>query len=200
MSLASDHSYLYELRRLAAKPLIEIGSHTGTHFDCRSTEDMLQLESEIAGSKRESESAIEQPIRFFAFPWGRPIAATRGACCGMEDRVTRPPSWRPAVSITRGPTPNLCCSSGCRPRMESPGTLALFARRMPGLQRACSDSRQTTTRRKPNDRTGHRPPSRAIVAARVTSCGHDVYSTFRVILPNRTLRPESIGGEKRYSR
>ena len=47
----------------------EFGSHTQTHFDCGST-DRKKLEEEIVGSKNLMEHRLEQPVRFFAFPFG----------------------------------------------------------------------------------------------------------------------------------
>jgi peptidoglycan/xylan/chitin deacetylase (PgdA/CDA1 family) len=49
----------------------EIGSHTRTHLDCRSS-DRTRLREEIFGSKSDLESRIEKPISFFAFPFGKP--------------------------------------------------------------------------------------------------------------------------------
>ena len=47
----------------------EFGSHTHTHFDCGST-DRKKLEEEIVGSKNLMEHRLEEPVRFFAFPFG----------------------------------------------------------------------------------------------------------------------------------
>jgi peptidoglycan/xylan/chitin deacetylase (PgdA/CDA1 family) len=47
----------------------EFGSHTQTHFDCGST-DRKKLEEEIVGSKNLMEHRLEEPVRFFAFPFG----------------------------------------------------------------------------------------------------------------------------------
>lgn len=47
----------------------EFGSHTHTHFDCGST-DRKKLEGEIVGSKNLMEHRLEEPVRFFAFPFG----------------------------------------------------------------------------------------------------------------------------------
>jgi peptidoglycan/xylan/chitin deacetylase (PgdA/CDA1 family) len=47
----------------------EFGSHTHTHFDCGSN-DQKKLEEEIVGSKNLMERRLEQPVRFFAFPFG----------------------------------------------------------------------------------------------------------------------------------
>jgi peptidoglycan/xylan/chitin deacetylase (PgdA/CDA1 family) len=49
----------------------EIGSHTRTHFNCGST-DRARLEQEIVGSRAELEVRREKPVRFFAFPFGKP--------------------------------------------------------------------------------------------------------------------------------
>jgi peptidoglycan/xylan/chitin deacetylase (PgdA/CDA1 family)/folate-dependent phosphoribosylglycinamide formyltransferase PurN len=50
---------------------IEIGSHTRTHFNCGSN-DTTRLQDEIAGSKRELEKHLAQPVEFFSFPFGLP--------------------------------------------------------------------------------------------------------------------------------
>ena len=47
----------------------EFGSHTHSHFDCGST-DRKKLEEEIVGSKNLMERRLEEPVRFFAFPFG----------------------------------------------------------------------------------------------------------------------------------
>lgn len=49
---------------------IEFGSHTRTHFDCRSS-DRTRLETEIVGSGRDLEIRLSRPCRFFAFPFGK---------------------------------------------------------------------------------------------------------------------------------
>lgn len=49
----------------------EFGSHTRTHFDCGAT-DSARLHEEIVGSKKDLEEALGTPVRFFAFPFGKP--------------------------------------------------------------------------------------------------------------------------------
>jgi len=48
------------------------GSHTRTHFDCGST-DEVALKSEIVDSKSELESHLGEPVDYFSFPWGMPV-------------------------------------------------------------------------------------------------------------------------------
>ena len=47
------------------------GSHTRTHFDCGST-DEVALKSEIVDSKSELENHLGKPVDCFSFPWGMP--------------------------------------------------------------------------------------------------------------------------------
>jgi peptidoglycan/xylan/chitin deacetylase (PgdA/CDA1 family) len=49
----------------------EFGSHTRTHFDCGAP-DRARLEQEVVGSKSDLEVRLGQPVRFFAFPFGKP--------------------------------------------------------------------------------------------------------------------------------
>jgi peptidoglycan/xylan/chitin deacetylase (PgdA/CDA1 family) len=49
----------------------EFGSHTRTHFDCGAT-DRARLQQEIVGSKQDLEDRLGQPVKFFAFPFGKP--------------------------------------------------------------------------------------------------------------------------------
>lgn len=49
---------------------VEFGSHTRTHLDCGSS-DPARLEPEIAGSKQDLETRLEQPVSSFAFPFGK---------------------------------------------------------------------------------------------------------------------------------
>jgi peptidoglycan/xylan/chitin deacetylase (PgdA/CDA1 family) len=49
----------------------EIGSHTRSHFDCRS-QDAAALENEIVGSREELETSLGERIEFFSFPFGLP--------------------------------------------------------------------------------------------------------------------------------
>jgi peptidoglycan/xylan/chitin deacetylase (PgdA/CDA1 family) len=50
---------------------VEFGSHTRTHFDCRSRE-RIRLQSEVMGSGMDVEMRLGQPCTFFAFPFGKP--------------------------------------------------------------------------------------------------------------------------------
>jgi peptidoglycan/xylan/chitin deacetylase (PgdA/CDA1 family) len=56
-----------------------IASHTRTHFDCGHG-DLRTLADEIAGSKRDLESVLGQPMEIFAFPKGRPANMSPLAC------------------------------------------------------------------------------------------------------------------------
>ena len=57
---------------------VEFGSHTRTHFDCGAT-DSARLHEEIAGSKRDLEKALGKPVKFFAFPFGKPENISQAA-------------------------------------------------------------------------------------------------------------------------
>lgn len=59
-----------QLRRLAEEPLVAIGAHTVNHRILSRTTPELQAE-EIAGGKRDIETMIGRPVRFFAYPNGR---------------------------------------------------------------------------------------------------------------------------------
>jgi peptidoglycan/xylan/chitin deacetylase (PgdA/CDA1 family) len=48
----------------------EFGSHTRTHLDCGST-DRQRLATEIVGSRNDLENQLGNPVRFFAFPFGK---------------------------------------------------------------------------------------------------------------------------------
>lgn len=58
-----------QLRRMAAAG-IEIGAHTRTHADLGRIADEDRLYDEIATAGQELASAIERPVRYFAFPFG----------------------------------------------------------------------------------------------------------------------------------
>jgi peptidoglycan/xylan/chitin deacetylase (PgdA/CDA1 family) len=49
----------------------EFGSHTRTHVDCGSVHAMI-LKKEFVESKKDLETHLGAPIRFFAFPFGKP--------------------------------------------------------------------------------------------------------------------------------
>lgn len=59
-----------QLLELAASPLITIASHTEHHADLR-TLKMSKLHEELINSKSRLEKLIGQPIRHFAYPYGR---------------------------------------------------------------------------------------------------------------------------------
>ncbi|MEM8946652.1 MAG: polysaccharide deacetylase family protein [Planctomycetota bacterium] len=60
-----------QIRELAEAG-VEIGAHSRTHADLGLITDEETLFDEIVGSKRELESIINQPVRYFAFPFGLP--------------------------------------------------------------------------------------------------------------------------------
>ena len=59
-----------QLRRMHTQGF-EIGSHTRTHFNCGS-ENLVELHSEIVGSKQDLETHLSTPIDYFSFPFGLP--------------------------------------------------------------------------------------------------------------------------------
>lgn len=61
-----------ELRQMIASGNIEIGGHTRTHADVGSIHDSACLQDEVIDATHELERAIDQPIRYFAFPFGLP--------------------------------------------------------------------------------------------------------------------------------
>ena len=58
-----------DLREFAADPLVTIGSHGAEHLDLLAQEDAVRRE-EVAGSRRDLESALGVPVRHFAYPYG----------------------------------------------------------------------------------------------------------------------------------
>ena len=58
-----------ELRRYAASG-IEIGNHTRTHADLGLVHDPERLHDEVIAAGQELASAIDRPVRYFAFPFG----------------------------------------------------------------------------------------------------------------------------------
>lgn len=58
-----------QLRKLAEAG-VEIGAHTRSHADLGKISDEDELFEEIVGSKRDLESLLDCPIRYFAFPFG----------------------------------------------------------------------------------------------------------------------------------
>lgn len=72
-----------------AKAGLEIGLHTRNHFDFSLADDAETIHREIETAKTELENLIEQPIRYFAFPYGMPqhlscAAIDAIARCGMS--------------------------------------------------------------------------------------------------------------------
>jgi len=61
-----------EQLREMAQAGVEIGAHTRTHADLGKMTAEEELYDEIVGSKRDLESLIDCPIRYFAFPFGLP--------------------------------------------------------------------------------------------------------------------------------
>lgn len=61
---------LDDIRKLAGAG-VEIGAHTRTHANLGGPLSPEQLVSEIVGSKRDLEAAIDKPVRYFAFPYGQ---------------------------------------------------------------------------------------------------------------------------------
>jgi len=72
----------------------EFGSHTRTHFDCRST-DQTRLQQEIVESKTDLEAQLERPVNFFAFPFGK------------QDNISLP-----ALEIAKSAYPHFLSSHG----------------------------------------------------------------------------------------
>jgi peptidoglycan/xylan/chitin deacetylase (PgdA/CDA1 family) len=66
-----------ELRRLAGAG-IEIGSHARTHRDLTACTDE-ELAAEVAGSRRDLETALGRPVLTFCYPYGRLDARVRAA-------------------------------------------------------------------------------------------------------------------------
>lgn len=58
-----------QLRQMAAAG-VEIGAHTRTHADLGKIALEAELFDEIVGSKRDLESLLDRPVRYFAFPFG----------------------------------------------------------------------------------------------------------------------------------
>ncbi|HLA83931.1 MAG TPA: polysaccharide deacetylase family protein [Thermoguttaceae bacterium] len=58
---------------------IEIGAHTRTHANLGALTDRRRLVDEIVTSRVELESALGEPVRYFAFPFGSPENLSREA-------------------------------------------------------------------------------------------------------------------------
>ncbi|HTQ40640.1 MAG TPA: polysaccharide deacetylase family protein [Pirellulales bacterium] len=61
-----------EQLRWMAKSGVEIGAHTRTHADLGRVTDESQLLDEVIAAGEELEAAVDQPMRYFAFPYGLP--------------------------------------------------------------------------------------------------------------------------------
>lgn len=61
-----------EQLREMAQAGVEIGAHTRTHADLGKLTSESDLYDEIVGSKRDLESMLDHPVRYFAFPFGLP--------------------------------------------------------------------------------------------------------------------------------
>jgi peptidoglycan/xylan/chitin deacetylase (PgdA/CDA1 family) len=61
---------LEQLRAMAAAG-IEIGAHAYTHSDLAQVTDQRQLQREIVESGKRLEALVDQPVRYFAFPFGQ---------------------------------------------------------------------------------------------------------------------------------
>lgn len=60
-----------ESLRLISRAGIEIGAHTRTHIDLGKTIDEETLFEEVVTAKHELESALDRPVKHFAFPFGQ---------------------------------------------------------------------------------------------------------------------------------
>ena len=58
---------------------VEIGAHTRTHADLGQLTSETDLYDEIVGSKRDLESMLDSPVRYFAFPFGLPANLSTAA-------------------------------------------------------------------------------------------------------------------------
>jgi peptidoglycan/xylan/chitin deacetylase (PgdA/CDA1 family) len=61
-----------EQLRAMARQGVEVGAHTRTHADLGEVTDPKVLHDEIVVCKRELETALDRPVRYFAFPYGLP--------------------------------------------------------------------------------------------------------------------------------
>lgn len=60
-----------ELREMVASGVIEIGGHSRTHPDVGAIHETAQLQDEVIAATQELSVLIDQPIRYFAFPFGQ---------------------------------------------------------------------------------------------------------------------------------
>jgi peptidoglycan/xylan/chitin deacetylase (PgdA/CDA1 family) len=93
-----------ELRELG--PLVEIGAHTRSHPALTSLDDEAARE-EIAGSRRDLESALGRPVTLFAYPYGAYDERVRRLVeeAGFEGACTvahgRNPAGTPPLELRR---------------------------------------------------------------------------------------------------
>ncbi|MGB5419008.1 polysaccharide deacetylase family protein, partial [Algibacter sp.] len=59
-----------EIRKLNSDPLVTIGAHTVNHFNLSKLPDDV-LKAEILESKIELEKQLGQPVKHFAYPYGK---------------------------------------------------------------------------------------------------------------------------------
>lgn len=85
-----------ELRNFAADPLVTIGAHTLSHCTLAKTSPD-EARREMADSRARIETAIDRPVRHFAYPYGDKIAAT-----AREFALTRELGFRTAVTTRPG--------------------------------------------------------------------------------------------------
>jgi peptidoglycan/xylan/chitin deacetylase (PgdA/CDA1 family) len=67
-----------QLREMA-RAGIEIGAHTRTHCDVGAIGDPATLRDELVTATAELAERVQQPIRYFAFPYGQPSNVTAAA-------------------------------------------------------------------------------------------------------------------------
>ncbi|PQO27234.1 polysaccharide deacetylase family protein [Blastopirellula marina] len=72
LGISARPNSVAELREMIAGGNIEIGGHTRTHADIGSLHDPARIQDEVIDATRELEQLIDQPIRYFAFPFGLP--------------------------------------------------------------------------------------------------------------------------------
>lgn len=71
LGVSAPPNTVEQLRAMVASGLVEIGGHTRTHADLGQIHDTAQLEDEVIGATRALERLVEQPIHYFAFPFGQ---------------------------------------------------------------------------------------------------------------------------------
>ena len=70
MGNSFEPNTLDQLRELTAAG-VEVGGHTRTHADLGEIQDEVALYDEIVTASREIETALDRPVRYFAFPFGQ---------------------------------------------------------------------------------------------------------------------------------